>query len=404
MTQKLYFLDPWMKDFEAKVTGLNRDDSGQWLSLDRSAFYPEGGGQPWDEGILTYRDWCFPVAEVQADEAGFVWHRVTLPDGATLPQAGEAVRGYIDWQRRFDHMQQHTGEHILANCLHRLTGGFTHGLHIGADVSSIDVTLPDGALRLPPEALDEIEALANRRVAEDAPIDCFFPTGEELAALPLRKEPTVTEMVRVCKVGDFEMVACGGTHLSRTSQAGLVKILSCQPARGRMRLFFLCGLRAAGHYRMSWKAIDLAASLLSVRPDEVPARVSGLQDQVAEGRKALSGLRRELTLAKAPGLMAKAQPLTGGRLICAELMEEDIPAMEDLARALIGESGVLALLCAPQGDKTYCLFARSPDRNEDMAALLKASGAKGGGRPGFARGQAGGSVVLEQAAFLLPRG
>ena len=403
MTQKLYFLDPWMKDFEAKVTGLRSDEKGRWLSLDQSAFYPEGGGQPFDTGFLSSGERRFPVLEVQADESGKIWHRVALPAGAALPEPGEAVWGFIDWPRRFDHMQQHTGEHILAGSLNLLTGGFTHGLHIGAEASSIDVTLPDGALRLPPGALDEIEALANRRVAEDAPITCFFPTAEELAILPLRKEPTVTEMVRVCKVGDYEMVACGGTHLGRASQAGPIKILSCQPARGKMRLFFLCGLRAAGHYRMCWKALDASASLLNVRADEVPARVSALLGQAAEARREISGLKSRLTLAKLPGLLAGAQPLPGGRLVVSELAEEDIPAMEDLARGLIREGGVLALLSAPQGDRTLCLFARSPDRDEDMADLLTASGAKGGGRPDFARGQAVGDKILGHAASLIPR-
>ena len=398
VTKSLYYDDAWLKSFDALVTGRRKDKTGLWLGLDRTAFYPEGGGQPCDTGTLAWGGIRLQVLEAQRDEQGYVWHRVNTAGEADLPPPGEAVRGEIDWPRRFDHMQQHTGEHILANCVWRLSGGFTHGLHIGAEASSIDVTLPDGGMRLPRETLEEIEALANQRVAEDADIVCRFPGEEELAALPLRKDPTVTGHVRVCSVGGYEMVACGGTHLSRASQVGLVKILSCQPARGKMRLFFLCGRRAAAHYRQCYGALSEACAMLSARPEEVPARLDALMKQAEEMKRELAALRRGATLRKLPLLLAGGVPLEGGgRLIAAGLEEADLPAMEELAAGLIGESGVLALLCVPQGEKTLCLFARSLDRAEDMPRLLKDCGARGGGRPDFARGAAPDRDVLERA-------
>lgn len=397
MTKRLYFLDAWQKRFETRVTGHRRDGAGVWLSLEESAFYPEGGGQPWDTGALESGRGHLSVLSVQEDERGEVWHRVDARNEAELPPIGERLRGEIDFARRFDHMQQHTGEHILANCVWRLTGGFTHGLHIGQEVSSIDITLPEGAMRLTQETLDEIEALANERVAEDAEIVCRFPTEEELAGLPLRKDPTVSEHVRVCMVGGYEMVACGGTHLSHASQVGVIKILSAQPARGKMRLFFLCGLRAAAHYRRCYSALGQASALLNARPEEVPGRVESLLKKAADVGREMKGIRRGMTLAKAPGLLAQSVPLKGGgRLVVAELEESDISAMEDLAAELIDEGKLIALLSAPGEGKTLFLFARSGDRAEDMRALLQECGVRGGGRPDFARG-AGDSDALECA-------
>ncbi len=401
MTRRLYFTDAWLTRFEAEVTGHRKDAAGYWLSLTESAFYPEGGGQPWDTGALECSLGRLRVSEVQADEEGEVWHRVDARSDAELPPPGERLRGEIDFTRRFDHMQQHTGEHILANCVWRLTGGFTHGLHIGQEASSIDVTLPGGAMRLPQETLEEIEDLANRRVAEDAEIVCRFPPESELESLPLRKDPTVSENVRVCMVGGYEMVACGGTHLSHASQAGLIKILSCQPARGKMRLSFLCGLRAAAHYRETYSALYRTSVLLSARPAEVPERVGSLLEKAAETERELKETRRGLTLQKAPGLLSQAVPLPdGGRLIAAELEAADTPAMEELAAGLIGESGLIILLSVPVAAGRLYLFARSADRAEDMPGLMRACGVRGGGRPDFARG-AGEADALQRAAIFL---
>jgi len=397
LTKRLYYQDAWLKCFEAGVTGHRRDAAGYWLSLTESAFYPEGGGQPWDTGTLSYARGSLKVLEVQADETGEVWHRVDAGSEAELPPPGERLSGEIDFARRFDHMQQHTGEHILANCVWRLTGGFTHGLHIGQDVSSIDVTLPGGEMRLSQETLEEIEALANRRVAGDAEIVCRFPPEEEIEALPLRKDPTVSENVRVCMVGGYEMVACGGTHLSRASQVGLIKILSCQPARGKVRLSFLCGLRAATHYRETYSALYRASVLLSARPAEVPERVGTLLEKAAETERELRGVRREMTLRKVPGLLLQAVPLPdGGRLVVAELEAADTPAMEELAAELIGHGSLVALLSAPGEDRGLFLFARSGDRTEDMPGLMRECGVRGGGQPDFARG-AGENGALDRA-------
>lgn len=403
MSKALYHEDAWMWSFDARVCDARQDQAGHWLCLDRTAFYPEGGGQPGDSGRLLAGDREWTVTDTRRDPAGGIWHLLSAQDGAAPPDIGVQVHGEIDWSRRFDHMQQHTGEHIIAASLFEVTGGFTHGLHIGHEVSTIDVTLPDGATKLDTQELDRIEALANARIAADGPVVCRFPDSEELAGLPLRKDPTVTEQVRVCAIGDYEMVACAGTHLSRTSQVGLVKLLKSEPARGKMRLSFLCGKRAMAHYALIYKAIIQVADMLSARVEETPQLLREQLDKAAQTRRELAALRRQNTLSKAPALLADAQALSDGRrLVMAELEENDLPAMEALANVITQQERVIVLLCALKDGRRNLLFARSADLDTNMSDLIKSTGAKGGGRPEFARGACEESLPWEAAKVMAP--
>jgi alanyl-tRNA synthetase len=311
---------------------------------------------------------------------------------------GDQVEGEIDWALRYDHMQQHTGEHILAYCVWKLAGGYVHGLHIGHAQSSIDVSLPEGQTRLSREMLEEIETMANQVIARDDRIDCRFPDEEELKTLPLRKIPGEHAQTRVVLMGDYEGVACGGTHLARTGQAGVIKILRDQSSRGKMRLFFLCGQRAARHYQATYKALDEASSLLNVPPDQVPAALAATLEKLGAQGFELSALRRDMALARLPGLLETAAGLPGGwRLVAAQLPEQEAQGLDALASALAETPGVAALLCAPQGDKFLFTFARKEGPGPDLAALMRQAGIRGGGRPAFARGAAATSAPLEAA-------
>ncbi len=402
MTLRLYYENAFQKTFEAAVTGRKTDEKGTWLSFNQTVFYPEGGGQPYDTGHLAYGENRAEVMEVQADKAGEVWHLIKTGE-APLPEDGALVFGEINWARRYDFMQQHTGEHILANSLFELTGGFTHGLYIGQTDASIDVTLKDGATHLPKEALQEIENLANHHILEDGVIVCRFPEANEFETLPLRKAPTVSEDIRVCDIGGFEMVACGGTHLARAAQVGLIKILSAQPARGKLRIFFLCGQRAVRHYQRIYPVIAEAATLLSAKEEEVALRVHDLQKQLHQTRSELSAFRRRSLLSRVPDLLEKAQALSKGRrLVACELEVAELPHLEALASALVKENSVIALLCVATQGRFNLLFARSPDLEINMAELMKATGAKGGGRPEFARGAAQDALPFEAAKVMAP--
>lgn len=403
MSKALYYEDAWMRAFDARVSDAKQDQDGVWLCLDRTAFYPEGGGQPGDSGRLLSGDREWLVADTRRDPEGCIWHLLSAQDGAAPPDIGTQVHGEVDWARRFDHMQQHTGEHIIAASLFEVTGGFTHGLHIGHEVSTIDVTLPNGATKLDAQALERIEALANARIAADGPVVCSVPDSKELAGLPLRKDPTVTEQVRICAIGDYEMVACAGTHLSHTSQVGLVKLLKSEPARGKMRLYFLCGERAVKHYALVYKAITQVAEMLSARVEEAPQLLREQLDKAAQARRELAALRRQNTLRKAPGLLAEAQALSDNRrLVIAELEEHDLPAMEALANVITQQERVIVLLCAPKDGRRNLLFARSADLDTNMSDFIKSTGAKGGGRPDFARGACEESLPWEAARVMAP--
>lgn len=402
MKNRLYFKNPWQKAFEAVVESEKTEAGCQWLRLSQSVFYPEGGGQPGDTGRLLHGGIVYPVSDTQSDEADQVWHRVNTPEGQSPLSPGDAVTGEIDWERRHDHMQQHTGEHILAYCVWKLAGGFVHGLHIGQEESSIDVSLPEGQTRLSKQLLLDIETLANQVIAQDDEIICRFPEADEFATLPLRKIPGEHAQTRVVLMGGYEGVACGGTHLARTSQAGLVKILRDQSARGKMRLFFLCGKRAARHYQAIYQALDEAGSLLNVPLEQVPQALAHSLEKMNAQAQELNALRRDMALARLPALIQGAETLPGGgRLVTAQLSPAEAPALEALASALSQEAGLTALLCAPQGDKVLFTFIRQEGPGPDLSALMRETGIKGGGRPAFARGAGTDTNLLSRAADAL---
>jgi len=208
MTERLYYDNAYLTEFDGTVLEC-RENGANWdVLLDRSAFYPTSGGQPYDTGVLGGAK----VLDVNVD-GGDVWHTVDAP-----LTVGQTVHGCIDWARRFDHMQQHAGDHMIAGALHRLMQGVTIGLHISEAVSTIDVAMPEGVTRISDEDVRRIEADVNDHIQRDVPIRCWFPDEAELAALPLRKKPTVDEHVRIVAIGDDEMVACGGTHPATAGQ------------------------------------------------------------------------------------------------------------------------------------------------------------------------------------------
>lgn len=400
MTQRLFDGDPYLQRFEARLLDIRQDKEGLWLRLDQTTFYPEGGGQPADWGWLEAGGERAQISDVQQDGEGLIWHRADR----ALPE-GSAVSGAIDWPRRFDHMQQHAGEHILAGCVQQLEGGFTHGLHIGREFNSIDVSLPEGRTRLDQQALDAIERMANERVQQDAPMRGWYPEDEELRRLPLRKQPTVDAHIRVVAAGDFEYVACGGTHVGSTGQIGLIKILACEPARGKMRLQFVCGGRAVRHCQMAWTALRELSQRLSSPPADAPAALEALTAQQEAQRLRIRELEQEQAAWQAERLLSEALPLPqGGRLVCAHMGGLSREGLAALARLLIAHEGLIALLSADQAGGRALLFARHPAAIGDMAALIRESGAKGGGKPDYAQGSAPDSSALALAGRLLTEG
>ena len=377
MTERLYYEDAYLWEFDAKVERVRAGKkAGTWeAALNRSAFYPTSGGQPFDTGKLAFAGGEALVTDVEADREGEVWHTLDRE----IPE-GSAVRGIIDGDRRTDHMEQHGGEHMLAGAIWEKLQGTTIGLHLGQEDSTIDVTLPGERTHLTDEEICLLEDTVNRRIRMDAPIRCWFPEAEELARLPLRKAPTVTEHVRIVAMGDFEMVACGGTHPSSTGRIGMLKILSVIPAKGKARISFVCGGRAAAVFRKYMRSADKAGAALSCPVEKLSRAASELKGRLAEAeRKANRFETREL-------LDRFREAETTGDLkditLSAVVTEEaDARAVSAAVSEYIGEKRKLLLLAA--GERLT--FARSSDVPVDMAELIRRVG-RGGGRPELASG------------------
>ena len=397
MTERLYYDNAYMKEFDAVVVQVSEKNGKTIVALNKSAFYPTSGGQPFDTGTLNDA----VVTDVFVDKSGEVWHEI---DGSL--SAGEAVHGKIDWQRRFDHMQQHGGEHMIACAFYHLFQGMTIGLHLGAEVSSIDVELPDGATHMSKEDIECVEDFVNRRIQEDHAVKCWFPDANELAALPLRKRPTVTEHVRIVAMGDFEMVACGGTHPSSTGQIGLVKIVDASPAKGKLRVSFICGKRAFDNYRSVYNSAWAAANLMATRPEKLAANVESLSKKLYECEHALYALRKDKLFAEIPGMIDNAETLPGGGRLITAIVEGDQALLRDLASKIIETDDIAVLLGAENGDRYNFVFARGNALPHMMGKLLsevaKPFGGKGGGRPDFAQG-GGPKEILEAARANLLR-
>lgn len=394
MTERLYYDNAYLTEFDAQVLACIPNGENFDVLLDRSAFYPTSGGQPFDTGVLG----AAQVIDVNVND-GEVWHKVT-----ESLNVGETVHGSIDWARRFDHMQQHAGDHMIAGALHRMLGGVTIGLHISSDISTIDVDMPEGATRISVEDVRRIEMDVNDHIQRNVPIRCWFPDEDELKALPLRKKPTVSEHVRIVAIGDDEMVACGGTHPSSAGQIGLVKIVSVTPARGKMRVAFLAGQRALMDYFRCRDAAHAAAELVSTSVDNLISGVAAMQERLRAAEFDLVKFKKEQLLSQMQRLIDDAEILPDGTKLIAHFVDADAMLLKELVSKLIEQPGVIALMGAKNGGQAIYVFGRSAGVDVNMGTLLRNSarplGGKGGGRPDFAQG-GGCTEILEAACRML---
>lgn len=261
-TAKLYETGPYVQTFTATVLVCTPAGEQFAVQLDRTAFYPEGGGQPCDTGALG----TALVTDVQ-EHGGVITHTVS----AALP-VGQTVEGRIDWARRRDHMEQHTGEHILSGTLHRLFGAENVGFHIGSPAVRMDMSVP-----LTAGQLAEAEAQANAVIRADAPVRCWYPAPEDLAKLTYRSKKEIDGAVRLVDAGGADLCACCGTHVSTTGQVGAIKILSAQSYKGGTRLAVVCGERAHQSIAAAWQDAAAVGTLLSSAPGRLLPAVQNLQ-------------------------------------------------------------------------------------------------------------------------------
>ncbi len=368
--------DPALLEFDATVLVATTVEGRAGVVLDRSAFYPTSGGQPFDTGWLG----DVRVVEVLEDEAGQVVHVVEEPI-----EAGRAVHGRIDADRRLDHMQQHTGQHILSAALDRLSRARTVGFHLGADVSTVDLEVP-----LSHEALAAAETEANRVVWEDRPVAIRTVSEAEAAALPLRKEPERTGTLRIIEVEGYDFSACGGTHVARTGSIGLIAILSGERLRGGTRVEFVCGGRALRQMRAYRDAVAGCIRSVSVAPSDLPVAIARMQAEAKDQRKAIKDLQERLATYEAASLAVSADLLPDGTRRVVRIVEAADPGvLKAMALAICAQPGFRVALFSSSTPR-LALVARSKDVKADASAVLRtlfaAFGGKGGGRPDLAQG------------------
>jgi alanyl-tRNA synthetase len=375
VTERIYYTDSTCLEFEATIVSSLAADGRSMVVLDRTAFYPTSGGQPFDTGTLGNAD----VVDVIDLDDGSVGHVTSVP----LAE-GARVSGRVNGARRFDHMQQHTGQHILSAAFDRLHHARTVGFHLGAVLSTLDLDKVLGA-----EALAAAEGEANRIVWEDRTVSIRFATPDEAAAMALRKEPTRSGPLRVIEVENYDRSACGGTHVARAGQVGVIALRSWEKFRGGVRLEFVCGGRALREFRVLRDAVAGSLRFLSVAPHELPSAIEGAQTENKDLRRAVRELGERLAIHEAAALVQRARPVGAVRVVVDVLDGWDQAGLKALASAAAGQPGVVAALLSA-GEPALIVIARSPEVNLDAAAVLRAVvqrfGGKGGGKPELAQG------------------
>ncbi len=374
---RLYYTDSLQTTFSATVTHVESVGAQWHVVLDTTAFYPTSGGQPYDTGTLGPAT----VVDVIDDEARGVVHVV---DRALT--VGETVRGEVAWPRRFDHMQQHTGQHILSAAFDRTCSVRTESFHLGTTSCTIDLAREVSAAEIA-----AAEQAANAVVWEDRPVTVRFADEAEAARLPLRKESLRTGMLRLIDVTDFDLSACGGTHVPSTGMVGIIAVAGWERFKGGSRIEFVCGGRAlASHQRLR----DCVTSLVrqtTVAPHELAGAVERLQTENRTANKTIRTLQEELARSMASALAASAEGVGPFRRVIVSQPGWDASALKALASALAATPGLVAVVVG-SGTPAPLVVARAADVAFDAGACVKqitsALGGRGGGRPELAQGAA----------------
>ena len=365
-TLQLYYQDPNMREFTAQVIGCEPTEGGYWVVLDQTAFYPEGGGQACDLGTLNE----IPVLDVQERDERIV-HLCQAPLAV-----GSLVEGHIQWERRFDLMQQHTGEHIISGIIHRLFGYSNCGFHVGDHVMEVDFDGP-----IDPETLAKIEWEANEAVWQDIPLKCWIPSPEELPSVRYRTKRELPWPVRIVEVPGYDSCACCGVHVSTTGQVGLIKILSCVKFHQGIRMELVCGQRALDYMRRVYEQNRLVSQTFSAQILETADAAKRISEQLAAEKFRASGLQKRLNTAIA------AQYASRGNVLH---FEPDLTSagVRELADAIASVCGGWAAVYSGDDESGYglCIITTQGDLRPLGAEATKALNGRGGGKPNCFQG------------------
>ncbi|HKO05078.1 MAG TPA: alanyl-tRNA editing protein [Candidatus Acidoferrales bacterium] len=374
-TERLYYRDSFLAKFDAQVVSCIPAGECFRVVLDRTAFYPTSGGQPFDTGRLGDA----AVVEVAEAESGEIVHTTdrAVPAGA--------VHGAVDWPRRFDHMQQHTGQHLLSAIFVSLFGYATVSFHLGREISAIDLAAPG----IPPAQLAEAEQRVNEVIFEDRPVTIRFGTREEFTAAGVRKDVQREGLLRAIEIEGIELQPCGGTHVARTGQIGLMLLRKCEKQKGNWRVEFVCGGRALAAAREDRRLLVESARTLGGAAADVPALVARAAEERRQSDRQRKELQSRLAAYEARALWDEAAAGTDGVRVVRRVLEPAEPEyLRLLATRIVEQGRGVALLAARPGG--HLVFAQAAglagDMNEVLRAALAGTGGKGGGTRDFSQG------------------
>ncbi len=388
MTERLYYNDSYATRFSAVVLERLMLNNHPAVILNRTCFYPTGGGQPFDTGALD----SVPVIEVLArPEDGAVIHVLDEP------LLDNSVSGQINWARRFDHMQHHTGQHILTQAFVQVANAQTVSFHLSPDSVTIDLEGAD----LPQEQIDAAEDLANQIIWDNRPVSVHLRQAEDHEGVRIRRLPgqLLTEGLRVIDIEGFDTTACGGTHVAHTGEIGVIKLLDTPRRGNKTRIEFCCGMRALRDFREKTHISNTLTTSLNCQLSETPQAITRLKEGLKAAQSALRALTNQLLDYEAAQLLANASPRGRITLVSAAYENRESGEVKLLAGKLVESPDVIALL-GIAGQKAMLFFARSQNLSDNMDALLRdvlaKIGGRGGGQPEFAQG---GGVPLDKVAL-----
>ena len=380
MTEKIYYADPLARDFNAEVVSVSTTANRCSLALNRTAFYPEGGGQPADRGSIA----GFPVRDVQK-EGDTVVHLLEANPG-DFPKVGDSVRGELDWDHRFDYMQQHTGQHIISASMIHVGGYNTVAVHQGERYTTVECDSAD----IPDRDLQGIEELANTTVCRNLAVRAFSASDAEIPALGLRRAPKVTGVIRIVEIEGFDRVACGGVHTPTTGDVGMIKLTGVERIRGNIRTIWKIGRRALDDFREKTDIVNALVDRFSAQPHEIVSRAERLEQALKQAQYDYRAVVQQLAAFRAERLVASGDPLQPVRVVSHRGLDESPELMRATAEQITAGERVCALLLNTTEDRLHWIIACSPDVALDFELvrreLLPLIEGKGGGKPGIWQG------------------
>lgn len=371
MTEKLYYIDSFIKDFEATVLECTEKDGKFLIRLDRTAFFPEGGGQFGDSGFIGKVE-VFDTKE----RDGEIWHYSKVP-----LNVGEKYECKLDFDKRFCRMQCHSGEHIVSGLLHSLYGAENVGFHLGDGDVTIDTSIP-----LSEEQLRNVERLANEAVAKDFEVKCFFPSSDEVKNIEYRAKLDITENLRLVEYPDYDICACCAPHVKKSGQIGVIKLLDFAHYKSGMRIHLLCGMMALSDYHDRYSAVQKISVLLSAKQTEVAEAVERLKKENEANLVAIGALKKELAK-----VIAEAASPTDKNLVFFVPLLDGASARELVNAALPKCGGICAVFSGSEGAYNFCMASKTVDLKAISREIGEALGGRCGGSAEMISGRASAS-------------